>query len=67
MCFPVNFVKFLRTPFFKEYLRRLLLDQFKSSVVKLGPWISSKTQKESASPMGWTDLFSYQKTLAEKE
>ena len=25
MCFPVNFVKFLRTPFFKEHLRWLLL------------------------------------------
>ena len=24
-CFPVNFVKFLRTPFFREYLRWLLL------------------------------------------
>ena len=25
MCFPVNFVKFLRTPFFTEHLRWLLL------------------------------------------
>ena len=24
-CFPVNFAKFLRTPFFTEHLRRLLL------------------------------------------
>ena len=24
-CFPVNFTRFLRTPFFKEHLRRLLL------------------------------------------
>ena len=25
-CFPVNFVKFLRTPFFTEHLQRLLLE-----------------------------------------
>ena len=25
MCFPVNFAKFLRTPFFTEHLRWLLL------------------------------------------
>ena len=25
MCFPVNFMKFLRTPFFTEHLRWLLL------------------------------------------
>ena len=27
-CFPVNFVKFLRTPFFTEHLRWLLLTNF---------------------------------------
>ena len=26
-CFPVNFVKFLRTPFFTEHLRWLLLER----------------------------------------
>ena len=26
-CFPVNFAKFLRTPFLTEHLRRLLLEQ----------------------------------------
>ena len=26
MCFPVNFAKFLRTPFFKEHRRWLLLN-----------------------------------------
>ena len=27
-CFPVNFAKFLRTPFFTKYLRWLLLQNF---------------------------------------
>ena len=38
-CFPVNFVKFLRTSFLKEHLRWLLLD-----VAMLLPWHSPPTQ-----------------------
>ena len=35
-CFPVNFVKFLRTPFFTEHLWWLLLDctDFRSLIMK---------------------------------
>ena len=35
-CFPVNFVKFLRTPFLKKHLRWLLLEILKNSVVAFG-------------------------------
>ena len=32
-CFPVNFVKFLRRPFFIEYLRCLLLNMRVSGII----------------------------------
>ena len=40
-CFPVNFVRFLRTPFFIEHLRWLLLHMFWDSdfLVKFIPWV----------------------------
>ena len=31
-CFPVNFVKFPRTPFFTEYLRWLLLANYRTLI-----------------------------------
>ena len=34
-CFPVNFAKFLRTPFLKEHLRWLLLEFLYSTVLQL--------------------------------
>ena len=43
-CFPVNFVKFLRTPFFTEHLRWLLLTNFveKISFVSIkNQWIGN--------------------------
>ena len=33
-CFPVNFMKFLRTPFFTEHPRWLLLNEGKSEIQK---------------------------------
>ena len=34
-CFPVNFVKFLRTPFFIEHLSWLLLKLYSAFVVRI--------------------------------
>ena len=42
-CFPVNFVKFLRTPFLQNIYGRLLLDMFQTANVCLVThliWIS---------------------------
>ena len=35
MCFPVNFVKFLRTPFYKEHLWWLLLNILKDTLMQI--------------------------------
>ena len=48
-CFPVSFAKFLRTPFFKEHLRRLLLQvvvhQMQVSLVNLNGLFEAKSDK----------------------
>ena len=39
-CFPVNFVKFLRTPFLTEHLRWLLLNWIKSFLCNIVPCLN---------------------------
>ena len=59
-CFPVNFAKFLRTPFFTEHLWWLLLVLFESSV------ISFSSEESSQLTINLTCFHNFNKAVSEK-
>ena len=63
-CFPVNFAKFLRTPFLKEHLRWLLLYYVKKIRILIKPKvIAKKSTHLSRETIKWTFYHAFSSSL----